>query len=259
MGHIYEGRYVSGVVAGMKLKELIDSNVITEEQAKIGYIGAYPFAEVISGYTAFFLGVKSVVPEAVMSVKYTYSWGSYQLEKDYAEELIEDGCVVISQHSDTSGPAVACEETERDKTVCYVSYNESMQDVAPTTYLVGSSINWTPYMLGAVGAVLNDEKIENSIKGTVNGNDIGAGFKEGWVQILKLNELSVAKGTQEKVDKLISDFKRGKITVFKGDYIGVNPEDPSDTIDLNEGYMENYNSSAPTFGYILKDVITILN
>ena len=259
MGHIYEGRYIAGVVAGMKLKELIDGNKLTPDQAKIGYVGAYPYAEVISGYTAFFLGVRSVVPEAVMTVKYTYSWGSYQLEKDYAEELIEDGCVVISQHSDTSGPAVACEETERDKTVCYVSYNESMQDVAPTTYLAGSNINWTPYMLGAVGAVLNDEKIENSIKGTVNGNDIGAGFKEGWVQILKLNELSVAKGTQEKVDKLISDFKRGKITVFKGDYIGVNPEDPSDTIDLNEGYMENYNSSAPTFGYILKDVITILN
>lgn len=257
MGAIYQGRYISGVVAGMKLKDLIFKGTITSEQAKIGYIGAYPFTEVISGYTAFFLGVRSVVPEATMTVKYTNSWGSYQLEKEYAEQLIEDGCVIISQHSDTMGPAIACEQTERSKVVYYVSYNESMRDIAPTTYLTGSKINWTPYFTEAVRAVIYGKKIESFVKGRVNGNDVCAGFDREWVQMLEINERSAAEGTKERVNELIEQFKRNEITVFKGDYVGVNPSDPSDTIDLKTGYYENEKSSSPTFGYILKDVITI--
>ena len=257
MGNIYQGRYIAGVVAGMKLKELIDNGTITPEQAKVGYVGAFPFAEVISGYTAFFLGIRSVVPEAVMTVKYTNTWSNYYLEKECAKELIEEGCVIISQHSDTSGPAVACEETDRSKEVYYVSYNESMRDVAPTTYLTGSKIDWSPYMTRAVQAVLSGKEIERSIKGNVNGNDVGAGFDQGWVQMLEINEFVVAEGTKERVDELISGFEQNKIQVFQGDYIGVNPADESDIIDLREGYPENENSSAPTFYYILKDVITI--
>lgn len=257
MGAICQGRYISGVVAGMKLKELIIQGKITSEQAKIGYIGAYPFAEVISGYTAFFLGVRSVVPEATMTVKYTYSWGSYQLEKEYAEQLINENCVIISQHSDTSGPAVACEQTERSKIVYYVSYNESMRDVAPTTYLTGTKINWTPYFTEAVSAVIHGRKIESHVKGRVNGNDICAGFDRDWVQMLEINERSAAEGTKERVNELIEQFKRDDPIIFKGDYTGVNPNDPTDTINLKDGYRENEKSSSPTFGYILKDVITI--
>lgn len=257
MGNIYQGRYISGVVAGMKLKELIDSGRIVPEQAKVGYVGAFPYAEVISGYTAFFLGIRSVVPEATMTVKYTNTWSNYYSEKVCAEELIKEGCVIISQHSDTSGPAVACEETERSQVVYYVSYNQSMADIAPTTYLTGSKINWSPYMLQAVEAVLSDEEIEQDVDGNVNGNDVGAGFDCDWVQMLEINEFVVAKGTQERVEELISEFKQEKVQVFRGDYIGVNPEDESDTIDLREGYEENENSSAPTFNYILKDVITV--
>lgn len=257
MGNIYEGRYISGVVAGMKLDSLIKEGRITGEQAKIGYIGAFPYAEVISGYTAFFLGVRSVVPEATMTVKYTNSWSNYHLEKKCAEKLIEDGCIVISQHSDTSGPAAACEQTDRSQMVYYVSYNESMRDIAPTTYLTGSKINWCPYMTGAVKAVLDDKKIEQCVSGNVNGNDIGSGFKNNWVQMLEINEFITPKGTQEKVDELIDKFRRNKIQVFCGDYIGVDPYDPSDTIDLKDGYNENADSSAPSFHYILQDVITI--
>ncbi|MGN0152752.1 MAG: BMP family ABC transporter substrate-binding protein [Wujia sp.] len=257
MGSIYQGRYISGVVAGMKLNELIENGTITAEQAKIGYVGAYPYAEVISGYTAFFLGVRSVVPEATMTVKYTNTWSNYYLEKECAKDLIDEGCIIISQHSDTSGPAVACEETERSKVVYYVSYNESMRDVAPTTYLTGSKINWTPYMTDAVQAVLADKKIEKKIKGNINGNDAGAGFDQDWVQMLEINEFVAAEGTQDRVDDLIQAFKQGKIKVFQGEYTGVNPQDESDTIDLREGYSENKDSSAPTFYYILKDVITI--
>lgn len=257
MGNIYQGRYISGVVAGMKLAELIENGEITGEDAKIGYVGAYPYAEVISGYTAFFLGVRSVVPEAVMVVRYTDTWGNYLLEKECAKELIDEGCVIISQHSDTAGPAVACEETDRSQVVYYISYNESMSDIASTTYLTGSKINWEPYITEAVQAVLEGKDIEKCVKGNVNGNDVGAGFENGWVRMLEINEFTAADGTQERVESLIDDFKKGRIQVFQGDYTGVNPADPADTIDLREGYRENEKSSAPTFHYILKDVIMI--
>ena len=257
MGAIYEGRYVSGVAAGMKLKELIDEGKITVDEAKVGYVGAFPFAEVISGYTAFFLGVRSVVPEAQMVVRYTNSWDDYMLEKKCARQLIDEGCVILSQHSDTTGPAVACEETTGSKEIYLASYNQSMADVAPTTYLTGCKINWEPYMIAAVGAVLDDKTIESRIKGNVNGQDIGAGFDEGWVEMLELNEVVAAKGTRERIDALIKDFKKGDVHVFRGDYLGVNPDDASDTYDLNKEYIENRNCSAPTFDYILQDVITI--
>lgn len=116
MGEIYEGRYISGVLAGMKLHEMISAGTISAEEAVVGYVAAFPYAEVISGYTAFFLGVRSVVPDAVMKVKYSNTWSGYAVEYQLAKELIEEGCVLISQHSDTIGPAVACEEaTARGK------------------------------------------------------------------------------------------------------------------------------------------------
>lgn len=257
MGRIYEGRYVSGVAAGMKLKELIETGKINKEQAKVGYVAAYPYAEVISGYTAFLLGVRSVVPEAVMTVRYTNTWGDYHLEKECARKLIEEGCVVISQHSDTMGPASACEETDISRNVFFVSYNESMSDIAPTTYLTGCRINWEPYIKKAVEAVLNKKSIEKYAEGTVNGNDIGAGFEGGWVEMLEINDFVVAKGTKEQMENLISDFKKHKIHVFQGDYTATDPMNPEDTIDLRKEYHENEKSSAPTFHYILDDVIEI--
>ncbi|MBO5153484.1 MAG: BMP family ABC transporter substrate-binding protein [Eubacterium sp.] len=257
MGEIYQGRYLSGVVAGLKLQELIEEDLITPKDAKIGYVGAFPYAEVISGYTAFFLGVRSVVPETVMTVKYTNSWNDYALEKKYAQQLIGEGCVIISQHSDTAGPAVACEQTDASQNVYLVAYNQSMADVAPTTYLTGCKINWEPYILAAAGAVLNGKKIEECVNGTVHGQDVSAGFEEGWVEMLELNGVIAAQGTIQKIDETIEGFKQGNIHVFQGDYIGVNPYDGNDTYDLNQEYPENENSSAPTFGYVLKDVIKI--
>lgn len=257
MGAIYQGRYTAGVAAGMKLQELIDNGTITKEQAKIGYVAAYPYAEVISGYTAFLLGVRSIVPDVVMSVRYTNNWNDYLIEKKYAKEFIDEGCVIISQHSDTTGPATACEATDSDTPVYIVSYNESMANVAPTTYLTGCKINWEPYVTGAVESVLKDKKIEENVKGNVVGNDMGAGFEEGWVEMLELNELVAAKGTKAKMQEVINGFKKGKIQVFQGDYIGVDPEDPKDTCNLKKGYIENENSSAPTSHYVLKDVITV--
>ena len=256
-GEIYQGRYVCGKVAGMKIKQMIDENIITKEQAKVGYVAAFPLPEVISGYTSFYLGVRSVVPEAVMTVKYTNTWSSYSTEKQAAKELVDEDCVVISQHSDTAGPATACEETASDVPVFNVSYNQSMLDVAPTTYLTGCKINWKPYMKAAVDAVLNGKVVEKNIGGNIHGNDVGAGFDEGWVSMLEFNDIVVADGTKEMVADVIEQFKNDRLTVFKGDYIGVNTDNPNDIIDLSEGFVENKDSSAPSFNYILKDIITI--
>ncbi len=258
MGAVYQGRYVAGVVAGMKMKELIDNGELEKEQAKAGYVAAYPYAEVISGYTAFFLGVRSVVPEVVMSVKYTNSWNNYSLEKKYAKELIEDGCVVISQHSDTGGPAVACEQMSSNYQVYHVGYNQSMTDIAPSTSLFSFRINWGHYETAAIKAVMNGKKIEDIADGNINGNDVWAGFDKDWIQILDINEIIAADGTKEKVDEVIRQFESNDFNVFQGDYIGVNPYDETDVIDLKKGYIENEKTSAPTFNYVLRDVITII-
>lgn len=256
MGEIYQGRYVSGLVAGLKLRELIEGGLVPEAGAKIGYVAAYPYPEVISGYTAFLLGVRSVVPDARMTVIYTYTWSSFSQEKLCARRLIDEGCVIISQHSDTSGPAVACEESF-EKNVFHVGYNQSMIDIAPMTSLVSSRINWTPYVYGAVEAVLAKRPIEKWVKGHVHGNDIGAGFDLGWVQMLELNSIIVPEGTAGRVDEAIQAFRKGRKSVFSGNYVGVNPYDEDDVYDLRKEYKENATSSAPTFCYVLKDVITV--
>lgn len=257
MGEIYQGRYVSGVAAGLKLQELIENGTITKEQAKIGYVAAYPYPEVISGYTAFLLGVRSVVEDAVMSVRYTNKWNDYLQEKKFAREFIKEGCVIISQHSDTAGPAAACEETAAGTPVYLISYNQSMTDVAPTTYLTGCKINWQPYIMGAVAAVLNDKTIEQSIRGNVNGNDLGAGFEEtGWKCSNSMNS-PVPQAHQEKLREVIEQLEKGKIEVFQGDYTGTDPDNPQDVCDLRKAYKENDKSSAPTFHYVLDDVITV--
>jgi basic membrane protein A len=257
MGTVYQGRYVSGVVAGLKLKELIQNGEITKDEARVGYVAAYPYAEVISGYTAFFLGVRSVVPDAVMTVTYADSWSNYTAEKKLAKQLIEDGCVIISQHSDTEGPAVACEEMSDDYTVYHVGYNQSMTDVAPTTSLISCRINWTSFELSAVQAVLDGKEIEDLTDGTTKGNDSWGGFKEGWVQMLDLNELIAAKGTEAYMEKTIAALEENECRVFYGDYTGTDPWDSTDTIDLNTEYIENENASAPGFHYVLNDVIRV--
>lgn len=256
-GEIYQGRYLSGIVAGMKLKEMIDDGLIRPEQAVVGYVAAFPNPEVISGFTAFFLGIRSIVPEATMKVKYTYIWSSFSLERTVANELIDEGCLVISQHCDTIAPALACEEADKTPKVYHVGYNQSMLDVAPTTSLVCSRINWEPYVVGAVGAVLKKQRIEKRVGGNVHGNDISGGYFRDWVQLLDLNNAIAAEGTQAKLKEALNALHRGSLHVFYGDYFGVSPYDPNDTYDLRKEFIENKKSSAPAFHYILQDVITI--
>ena len=258
MGRIYEGRYISGVVAGYKLEQMIADGEISADEAVVGYVAAYPVSEVISGYTAFFLGVRSVVPNARMKVCYTDTWSDYTVEKQYTEELIDQGCVIISQHSDTIGPAIACEEASVDHHVYHIGYNQSMLDIAPTASLVSCRINWTPYLMGAVGAVLEEKNIEDSIDAVKWGNDMCAGFDKDWVQMIELNVISAAPGTEDKIRELEEEFKKGSVHVFVGNYTGVNPDNISDTWNLNDEYIENKSQSAPTFHYVLKDVIEII-
>lgn len=258
-GEAYQGRYVSGIAAGKKIKQMIADGVITADQAIVGFVAAFPTSEVISGYTAFILGVRSVVPDAVMRVCYTNTWSSYAQEKRSAQKLIDEGCTIISQHTDTIGPAIACEEaSEEEIPVYFVGYNQSMSEVAPGTSLVTSRVCWEPYVLEAVDAILHDRDIESVVTGRIHGSDASAGFEEGWVEMLDLNLQVAAPGTQEAMDAAIEQFKRGNGDfVFKGNYKGVNPDDPSDTISLTSGYKENENTSYPLFHYILEDVVTI--
>lgn len=258
-GETYQYQYVNGLAAGIKLRDMIDNGVIKPEQAVIGFVGNFPNPDVISSFTAFLLGVRSVAPEAVMRVNYTYAWSSYTREKDSANTLIDEGCVVIAQQSHTLGPAVACEEAAKDHTVFHVGNHQNMLDVAPTTSLISGRVNWTPYIIGAVDAILKGRSIERSVKGTQHGRDMSAGFAENWVEMLELNNHIAVPGTQKQLNQAVEMFKRGKLSVFKGNYTGVDPDNPDDTIDLSKGYTENAKSSFPSFHYILQDCITVEN
>ncbi len=198
---IYEARYVSGIVAGMKLNQMIDEGKITAETAKIGYVGAFPFAEVISGYTAFYLGARSVCPSATMEVKYTGSWGDLNLEKATAEALIANGCVLISQHADTTGAPTAAETAG----VPVVGYNISMIAAAPTQALSSAACDWSVYLEYAV---------KSMIEGAEMPKDWCGGYAEGAVYITELNESAVAPGTAEAVAAAEEALKAKTLNVF---------------------------------------------
>ncbi len=258
MGEIYEGVYVTGCVAGRKLQEMINEGTIGEDEALLGYVGAFPVAEVISGYTAFFLGARTECPSARMKVAYTGTWSNYMKEMDCAEKLIEEGCVVISQDTDTTGPAVACENADCPYPVIHVSYNLDMISVAPTTSLTGCRINWSPYICSAVDAVFRDIPIEENVKAHIHGRDAGAGFSGGWVEMLELNRVIAPQGGEQLIRDTIEAFEKGNVHVFRGPYTGKDPADPLDTIDLRTEYKENSEGSAPAFHYVLDDVIEIV-
>lgn len=243
---VYESRYVSGVVAGMKLNEMLENGEITE--AKIGYVGAYPYAEVISGFTSFFLGARSVCESATMEVTYVNSWASFDLEKEAAEALIADGCVLISQHSDTTGAATACEAAG----VPIVGYNISMIETAPTQALTSASINWAPYMTYAVQSVLD---------GVAFDTDWCRGYADGADRITELNEAAVAEGTEEKVKETEEAIIDGSLKVFDTAAFTVNGEAVDSYVDdygteyISDGYFhESEYASAPAFNMLIDGI-----
>ena len=197
---IYDGRYLAGIVAGMKLNEMIDNGTITAEQAKMGYVGAFTYAEVISGYTSFFLGAHSVCPTVTMEVTFTGSWYDETAEKEGANKLIQNGCVLISQHADSMGAPTACETAG----VPNVSYNGSTASACPNTFLVSSKINWAPYFEYAMGCVAEGKAIDTDWCGTL---------ETGSVQLTELGS-AVAEGTAEAIDAAKADLIAGKVHVF---------------------------------------------
>ena len=198
---VYESRYVSGVVAGLKLNQMIKDGAVAANKCKIGYVGAYPYAEVVSGYTSFFLGVRSVCPTATMEVRYTNSWADMTLEKETAEALIADGCVLISQHADTTGAPTAC---EAHKVPC-VGYNVDMISVAPDAALTSAALNW--------GAYYKDAGVLAKAGKTIP-TDWCKGYADKAVLITPVNTKIAAPGTQAQVDKTIAAIKSGKLKVF---------------------------------------------
>lgn len=254
--NIYESRYVSGVVAGLKLNEMIDNGTITEDKCKVGYVGAYPYAEVISGFTSFFLGIRSVCPSATMEVKYTNSWADMSAEAEVANALIADGCVLISQHADTTGAPSACEAAG----VPCVGYNVSMISVAPNTALTSASIDWSVYYTYAVKCAMDGEEIET---------DWCRGFAEGADKLTELNDKVVAEGTAEKVKEVEDQIIDGSLHVFDTSTFTVGGKSLEDAIAeggeyadyadyVSDGYFhESELASAPSFAIIIDGITSI--
>ncbi len=256
---IYEGRYLAGVAAGLKLNEMIADGKITAEQAKIGYVGAYPYAEVKSGYTSFFLGARSVCPSATMEVTFTYSWYDEALEKEGAQMLINKGCALISQHADSMGAPTACEVAG----VPNVSYNGSTVAACPNTFIVSSRINWAPYFEYIIGCMLSGEAIAADWTGTI---------ATGSVELSAVNEQAAAEGTVAKIEEVKAALADGTVKVYdtatftvKGETLTTYLADVDDMGDyvgetevvLNGEFAESKFRSAPYFDIDI-DGITIL-
>ena len=246
---IYEGRYLAGSAAGLKLNAMIDAGDIKADEAKMGYVGAFTYAEVVSGYTSFYLGAKSVCPTVTMDVTFTGSWYDETLEKEGAEKLIQGGCKLISQHADSLGAPTACENAG----VPNVSYNGSTQAACPNTYIISSRINWAPYYEYAIKAVMDGTAIDADWTGTLSTNS---------VVLTDLNTTVAAEGTAEAIAAATEKLEKGEIHVFdcstftvKGEALtsymaDVNTDDAytPDTEVVHDGYFsESEFRSAPYF------------
>ena len=257
---IYEGRYLAGVAAGMKLNEMIENGEFTADEAKMGYVGAFTYAEVISGYTSFFLGARSVCPTVTMEVTFTGSWYDETAEKEGAQKLIQNGCKLISQHADSFGAPTACETAG----VPNVSYNGSTASVGPNTYIISSRIDWAPYYIYAIKACMNGEAIDTDWTGTLG---------TGSVVLSELNEKVAAAGTQEALDQVKAELEAGTRHVFDittftvegkqlDSYmadVDTDPDYTPDTEAIKDGYFaESSDRSAPYFNLYI-DGITLLD
>ena len=246
---IYEGRYLAGIAAGLKLNAMIDAGDIKAEEAKMGYVGAFTYAEVVSGYTSFYLGAKSVCPTVTMDVTFTGSWYDETLEKEGAEKLIQGGCKLISQHADSLGAPTACENAG----VPNVSYNGSTQAACPNTYIISSRINWAPYYEYAIKAVMDGTAIDADWTGTLSTNS---------VVLTDLNTTVAAEGTAEAIAAATEKLEKGEIHVFdcstftvKGETltsyqadVNADSDNTPDTEVVHDGYFaESEKRSAPYF------------
>ncbi|MDO4373522.1 MAG: BMP family ABC transporter substrate-binding protein [Clostridia bacterium] len=245
---IYEGRYLAGIVAGMKLNEMIAAGEFTAEEAKIGYVGAFTYAEVVSGYTSFFLGARSVCPSATMEVTFTGSWYDETAEKEGANKLIANGCKLISQHADSMGAPTACET----KGVPNVSYNGSTAAACPNTFLVSSRIDWTPYFKHAIECTRDGKAIEADWTGTIGTGsvvltDMGSAIAEGTEKAVEDAKKELEAGTRQVFD--VSTFTVGgqSLSSYQAD-VDTDPAYTPDTEVIENGaFQESKFRSAPYF------------
>lgn len=228
MPSIYQARYVSGIVAGLKLNEMIASKKIKASEAKIGYVGAYPYAEVVSGYTSFFLGARSVCPSATMEVRYTNSWADMSLEKETAEALIAAKCVLISQHADTTGAPSACQAHG----VPCVGYNVDMTAVAPDAALTSAAMNWGAFYTLSAKAVMNGQGFDV---------DWSKGYEEGAVYITKINSKVATSDAQAKAEAAEKAIKAGTLKVFNTKSFTVNGKSIEDLIKAGGDFAKYSN------------------
>ena len=257
---IYEGRYLAGVAAGMKLNEMIEKGTIKPEEAVIGYVGAFDYAEVVSGMTSFFLGARSICPSATMKVTYTNSWFDIAKEKESALNLINSGCVLISQHADSEGAPKACEE----KGVPNVAYNISTISMGPNTALISSKIDWSVYFKLAITAVQDGKEFETDFCGSL---------KDGAVKLTELNDKVAAAGTKEKLEEVQAKLESGELKVFdtktftvKGaelteylaDVIDEGDFKPETNVIENGEFAESQKRSAPYFDIKYIDGVSAL-
>ena len=242
--NIYQGRYLAGVAAGLKLNEMIESGDITAEQAKMGYVGAMPYAEVISGYTSFYLGAKSVCPSVTMDVIYTGSWYNETLEKETAEALINGGAVLISQHADSMGAPNACEAAG----VPNVSYNGSTQTACPNSYIISSRIDWTPYFTYAIEKVLAGENYDT---------DWTAGIETGSVALTEINENVAAAGTAEKLAEVEAAILDGSLNVFDCSVFTVTVSENES--DANYGNNNSSVAAVDADGHLTSYIADVVN
>ena len=208
---IYEGRFLAGVAAGLKLNEMIANGEFAAEDAKIGYVGAYPYAEVKSGYTSFFLGARSVCPTATMEVTFTNSWYDEALEKEGAQMLIGRDVKLVSQHADSWGAPTACETAG----IPNISYNGSTVSACPNTFIVSSRINWEPYFEYMINCVVTGEEIAADWTGTI---------ETGSVELSEINEAAAAEGTAAKIEEVKAGLLDGSIKVYDTATFTVNGE-----------------------------------
>ena len=247
--NIYEGRYLAGVVAGMKMQELIDNGEITADQAVIGYVGAYSFAEVISGFTAYYLGAKSVCPSATMKVQFVGSWGDATLEANAASALCDLGCIMISQHSDNSTPATAAQSAG----AFHTGYNNDMSGIAPEASLISTRIDWSVYFEYIIEAMVDGETFDD---------DWCQGMNENAVVMTDLNEAIAAEGTAEKLAEVEEAIRSGELQVFDTSTFTVDGETLTTALALDMdgdfvadseeavfdgAFHESYFQSAPYF------------
>ena len=254
--NIYEGRYLAGVAAGMKIQEMIDKGEISADEAVIGYVGAYSFAEVISGFTSYYLGAKSVCPSVTMKVQFVGSWSDATLEANAASALCDLGCVMISQHSDNTTPATVAQSNG----VFHTGYNNDMTGVAPDASIIGTRIDWEVYFVHAIETIANGGELEQ---------DWCKGMADGAVVMTALNEKIAAEGTADKLAEVEGKIKSGEIKVFDTSTFTIEDAELTTAFALDTdgdfapdseeavfdgAYHESYFQSAPYFALTIDGI-----